>query len=154
MGRKERTKRTFCCTIFKVFFIAVYLTRGISLMKLFFWFSFTRCSLLPKSLSSFSSLPFYLYLYSSVPRILCAYLASSYLFPSASSLMALFFFLSFLPPHLTSHFVYVPISPRWIIAQRMAQQTQVQIMSSLRERCFLSLARPSKVKKKMTQSQQ
>lgn len=76
------------------FFITAYLTRGISLMKLFFWFSFTLCSLLPKSL------PFYLYLYSSVPCIHCAYLAFSYLFPSVSSLMALFFCPS---SPLTSH---------------------------------------------------
>lgn len=39
-----------------------------------------------------------------------------------------------------------PISPRWTIAQRTVQQTQVRIMSLQREHCCLSPERPSKVK--------
>lgn len=41
----------------------------------------------------------------------------------------------------------VPVSPRWIIAQRTAQQTQVQIMNLQRAHWCLSLERPSKVNK-------
>lgn len=57
MERKERIQGKFCCTIFKVFIIRLYLTRGLSLMKLFLLFSLTPCSHLPKCLSSIS-LPF------------------------------------------------------------------------------------------------
>lgn len=42
-------------------------------------------------------------------------------------------------------YLCVPISPRWIIAQRTAQPMQVQIMSLPRGHCCLSRARPSKV---------
>lgn len=75
---------------------------------------------------------------------LCAYLPFSYLLTSVSSLTA--HFLSPPPPRSTRiQYLCAPISPRWIIAPRTAQPTQVQIMSLPREHCCLSRARPSKV---------
>lgn len=75
--RGNRDKREdpgkVCCTIFKVFIIRLYLTRGPSLMKLFLLFSLTLCSLLPKCLSSisFSSISLFSPVLSLFPLPLC-----------------------------------------------------------------------------------
>lgn len=81
MKSKERTQWMFCCTIFK-FFIGLYLTRGISLMKLFFLLSLALCSRLPKCLSAFLAIHLYLSLHSSVLRVLPLPLCLSALFMS------------------------------------------------------------------------
>lgn len=148
-GQREWIQGKFCCTIFKVFIIRLYLTRGLSLMKQFFLFSLTLCSHLPKCLSSISlpsssislSLPL-CSLYS--PSPLCVYLPFLYLFTCVSSFDGSFRYPS-PSSHPASHLSLIS-PPRWITAQRTVQQTQVPIMSLQRERCCLSQARPSKVK--------
>lgn len=102
--RADRTRRIqgkFCCTILKVIMIRLYLTRGPSLMKLFFFSSLTLCSHLPKM-----PLVFALLLYLSSPPSLalslsvCAYLLFSHLVTFVWSLTALF---SPCSSHPTSH---------------------------------------------------
>lgn len=134
--REERKQGACSCSIFKVCIIRLVLTRGPGLMKLFLLFSLTLCSRLPECLSlslSFSALR--------SSSSFCVYLPFSYLLTSVSSLTALFVRLAPFPIALCSL-----SAPRWIIAPRTAQPTQVLIMSLRREPCCSSQEKPSKVK--------
>lgn len=149
--RKERIQGKFCCTIFKVFIIRLYLTRGLSLMKLLF--SLTLCSHLPKCLFSISLPSSSISLFFSVLCTLPLPLCLSALFISVHFCFIFdgSFSLPLLPSsHPTSHLSVLLSPPRWIIAQRTVQRTQVQIMSLPRGRSCLSLERPSKVKTTVT----
>lgn len=96
----ERTKGTFRCSNFKVF-IRLDLTRGLHLMTPLFLFSLTLFFASPQIPSTLSLLPSpHLYICPVFSLFLCAYLPSSYLFVSVSSLTALFVPL----PHLASLF--------------------------------------------------
>lgn len=140
MKCKERTQWVFCCTIFKVYHAesdqrdefneAVFLVFSHPL------FTSPQMPLRPPCRPPLSlSTP----LHSVFSLFLRAYLPFSYLFASVSSL-------TLLPPFtLCIPFFCAPISPRWIIAQRTVQRTQVRIMSLRREHCCLSQARRSKV---------
>lgn len=149
MERKEGIQGEFCCTIF---IIRLYLTRGLSLMKLLFLFSLALCSHLPNCLSSTSFLFTSISLSLSVLCVLPLPLCLSALFISVH--FCFIFDGSFRsppPPHpLVSPTLCAPVSPRWIIAQRTVQRMQVPIMSLQRERCCLSQERHSKVKITMT----
>lgn len=80
--RGRRIQGKFCCTIFKVFIIRLYLTRGLSLMKLFLLFFLPLCSHLPKCLSSISLSSSRISLFFSVPCVLPLLLCLSALFIS------------------------------------------------------------------------
>lgn len=96
-------------------------------------------------LSSFAVVLYITFTPSLFSLSLCVYLPFLYLFTPVSSLVTLFYTLS--PrSHPASHLPVFLFSPRWIIAQKTGQQTQVQIMSLQRELCCLSQERPSKVK--------
>lgn len=151
-GRPDGVKRgdeerRFCCTIFKVF-IGLYVTVGLSLMKLFFLFSlpslFSPVSpngSLP--LSPYHSPTTSLHAVFSPLRLSALFISAHFCFIFDGSLFVAFPTLHLHPPRIQN--LCAPISPRWIIAPRTAQPTQVQIMSLLREHCCLSRARPLKV---------